>query len=297
MLGLGTAVSRGGFVDAGDSFVGLLDTYTGAAAAYSLRKMRTAYTGSAVSVRRSNDNLEADIGFNSFGELDTVALAAHCGSNDGFVITWYDQASSNDVTQTDRTAQPKIYDGTTGVVTDNGKPAVNFDGSNDGLNCSTNLRTSTGASTVIQVRNMPRTSSIINPLAFYKVQRHLIEKTGLSNYDAISISTNETASEFTKFTGADLSGQLLHIATWDGSSQTSGVDDVILYQDGAQETGTNTSFSFGVTPSGTNSIGFRNDTSSQFCTGTMQEVIVYLSDQSSNRTGIESNINTFYSIF
>ena len=26
---------------------------------------------------------------------------------------------------------PKIYDGTTGVVTENGKPAVRFDGSND----------------------------------------------------------------------------------------------------------------------------------------------------------------------
>ena len=67
----------------------LLDTYTGAAAAYSLRKLRTAYTGSAIRVRRSNDNAETDIGFNVFGELDTVSLAAHCGSNDGFVKTWY----------------------------------------------------------------------------------------------------------------------------------------------------------------------------------------------------------------
>ena len=61
----------------------LLDTYTGAAAAYSLRKLRTAYTGDAVEVY--NGSSYADIGFNVFGELDTVALAAHCGSNDGFV--------------------------------------------------------------------------------------------------------------------------------------------------------------------------------------------------------------------
>jgi hypothetical protein len=67
----------------------LLDTYTGAAAAYSLRKLRTAYTGSAIRVRRASDNAEQDIGFNVFGELDTVSLAAHCGSNDGFVVTWY----------------------------------------------------------------------------------------------------------------------------------------------------------------------------------------------------------------
>ena len=31
--------------------------------------------------------------------------------------------------------------------------------------------------------------------------------------------------------------------------------------------------------------------------GKMQEVIIYDSDQSSNRTGIESNINTYYSIY
>ena len=51
----------------------LLDTYTGAAAAYSLR-LRTAYTGDAVEVY--NGSSYADIGFNVFGELDTVALAA-----------------------------------------------------------------------------------------------------------------------------------------------------------------------------------------------------------------------------
>ena len=39
----------------------LLDTYTGAAAAYSLRKLRSAYTGSAIRVRRSSDNIETNI--------------------------------------------------------------------------------------------------------------------------------------------------------------------------------------------------------------------------------------------
>ena len=100
----------------------LLDTYTGAAAAYSLRKLRTAYTGSAVEVY--NGSSYADIGFNVFGELNTVALADHCGSNDGFVSKWYDQAGSNDAVQTNTANMPKIYDGTTSVVKENGKPAV-----------------------------------------------------------------------------------------------------------------------------------------------------------------------------
>ena len=105
----------------------LLDTYTGAAAAYSLRKLRTAYTGNAVTVRRASDNFTQGIGFNIFGELDTVSLAAFCGASDGFVDTWHDQSGNgNDATQGATANQPKIYDSVTGVVTENGKPAIYF---------------------------------------------------------------------------------------------------------------------------------------------------------------------------
>ena len=94
----------------------LLDTYTGAAAAYSLRKLRSAYNGSAVEVY--NGSSYADIGFNVFGELDTVALAAHCGSNDGFVSKWYDQSGGTigDLVQTSTSLMRKIYDGATGYL-------------------------------------------------------------------------------------------------------------------------------------------------------------------------------------
>ena len=47
----------------------LLDSYSGAAAAYSLRKLRSSYTGNAIKVRRSSDNAEMNIGFNSDGEI------------------------------------------------------------------------------------------------------------------------------------------------------------------------------------------------------------------------------------
>lgn len=59
----------------------LLDTYSGAAAAYSLRKLRTAYTGNAITVRRSSDNTSTNIGFDSNGNLDTTALTTFVGSN------------------------------------------------------------------------------------------------------------------------------------------------------------------------------------------------------------------------
>lgn len=58
----------------------LLDTYTNAAVAYSLRKLRTAYTGSAIRVRRSVDNAEQDIGF-SGNDLDTQTMLDFVGYN------------------------------------------------------------------------------------------------------------------------------------------------------------------------------------------------------------------------
>ena len=55
----------------------------------------------------------------------------------GYVSKWYSQTGSNDATQTNTANMPKIYDGTTGVVTENGKPAVEFD--NDKLSLASTI--------------------------------------------------------------------------------------------------------------------------------------------------------------
>ena len=59
----------------------LLDTYPNAAVAYSLRKLRTAYTGSAIRVRRFVDNAEQDFGFDTNGDLDTAPMLDFVGYN------------------------------------------------------------------------------------------------------------------------------------------------------------------------------------------------------------------------
>lgn len=108
----------------------LLDVYPGASMAYSVRKLRSAYAGSALRVRRSSDNAEQDIGF--IGEnLDVADLATFVGSGDGFVTTWYDQSTSGvNPVQATAVKQPKIFSAGS-LVTENGKPAVQFDGTND----------------------------------------------------------------------------------------------------------------------------------------------------------------------
>jgi len=104
----------------------LLDQYSGAAAAYSLRKLRTAYTGSAIRVRRSSDNSEQDIGFTSAGDLDTASLKTFVGANSGFVTTWYDQSgNARNATQTTAANQPRVVNA--GIVErSNGKPSIRF---------------------------------------------------------------------------------------------------------------------------------------------------------------------------
>ena len=110
----------------------LLDTYTGAAAGYSTRRLATSATN-LMRIREDAGDTETDIGYDSNNELDTAAIATHCGTANGFVVSWVDQSgNSNDATQGTEASQPKIYDGTTqAVITENGKPALDFDGSND----------------------------------------------------------------------------------------------------------------------------------------------------------------------
>lgn len=74
-------------------FVGVMDELSVTPVrAYSVRRLTSSYTGSAIRVRRSSDNAEADIGFTATGDLDETALLAHVGAGDGFVHTWYDQS-------------------------------------------------------------------------------------------------------------------------------------------------------------------------------------------------------------
>lgn len=114
----------------GVPFVGLLDTYTNAVAGWSLRKLRTAYTGNCIRVRRSSDNTELNIGFIG-SSIDTTSLLSFCSGTNGFVTTWYDQSGNGyNQTQNNATLQPQIV--SSGVIVGSGtQPAMQFDGSND----------------------------------------------------------------------------------------------------------------------------------------------------------------------
>lgn len=91
----------------------LLDQFPGASLAYSVRKLRDAYTGFAFEVRRDSDNATTNIGFVG-QDLDVTALTTFLGLGGakGFITKWYNQAASpianSDLVQNTALNQPLI---------------------------------------------------------------------------------------------------------------------------------------------------------------------------------------------
>ena len=251
----------------------LLDTYTGAAAAYSLRKLSSSYSGSAVEVY--NGSSYADIGFDVFGELNRVALADHCGSNDGFVSKWYCQSgNSNDAVQTNTARMPKIYDGTTGVVTENGKPAVQFIDASSTLMSFTSFAPSSDFSVIFVAENGANN----NDYMISGGSGNLLYASSTTQFRA---RINYTFYDFATSIGSG--SQYLGFLNRASNSLTFAADSNLS----SSTFTTSNAFTLSVLSySYANGYNFK-----------MSEVILYASDQSANRTNIEDNINTFYSIF
>jgi len=109
---------------------GLLDLVPGAAAAYSLRSLSRSYADPVVTVRRSSDDAEEDF---TAAEVADGTLAAFCGAGDGFVKQWWDQSgNARHASQSTAGSQPQIV-GSGVVLTEDGKPALLFDGAGDEL--------------------------------------------------------------------------------------------------------------------------------------------------------------------
>jgi len=129
----GILAAGGGGGGGGGGVELLLDVYPNAYAAYSVRHLRTAYSGPCLRIREDGGDTETDIGF-SDGWIDTAAIASHCGANNGYVVKWYDQSENNrDVSHATAANQPQIYNGVSVLVASNGKGLIRFDGVNDEL--------------------------------------------------------------------------------------------------------------------------------------------------------------------
>lgn len=277
------------FVAGGGVEPPLLDTYTGAAAAYSLRLLRTAYTGNAIRVRRSSDNTEQDIGFNLSGSLDTTALTTFVGANNAFVTTWYDQSGNGrNATQSTAANQPQIVSSGT-VITKNTKPSIYFDGSNDllGLNFTNTLQ-----SIFVVGSKFTTNFAGYNGFVAYRVSPNsnllpasnenggftgIPSTNNVNGLTATSIFINNISKNLTNYLDFNIGVALDYSTNYNlvshyNTASTSGTKNIALGAD--VFTGT-----------------------SRWLNGNIGEVILYPSNQSSNNSNINSNINTYYGIY
>jgi hypothetical protein len=135
LLGSGVLTKRQRVIPAsftGASFTGAYDAVPSITAAYGMRRLRTAYTGSILRLRRSSDNAEQDIDAVANGDLDTAAVSSFVGGGSGYIVNWYDQ-SGNGYTAAQATAASQPLYVASGQ---NGKPVGRWDGVNDGLKTS-----------------------------------------------------------------------------------------------------------------------------------------------------------------
>jgi hypothetical protein len=119
----------------------LFDNYgTADAVGYSFDRLRGAYAGPIVTIRRSSDNAEEDFYLTAADTFDMTSetsggtsLSDWIGSDSGYVTTRYDQGlTAKHRTQITQAAQPKIVDAGV-LVTRGSKAAIYYDGTDDQL--------------------------------------------------------------------------------------------------------------------------------------------------------------------
>jgi len=203
---------------------------------------------------------------------------------DGLVTTWYDQAGSNDATQATAANQPKIVDAGV-LVEENGKPAVDFDGVDDRLNYSGGIDMDANSNiSTLSVHKSQSLSSVVfgNDIA---ANTYFFGTTINSSGETGGFFQSATSGGILDYSGTLISQQLLAYFNF---QITSGA----YYENGTIQSGTSGLASLDAS---TDSIGGR--AGSNKLNGSIQEIIIFNSDQSSNRTTIETNINNHYNIY
>ena len=274
-----------------------------------MRNLSSSYTGSVVEVRRSSDdttqnftateitdgtllafvNEDVELFSNDF-ETNTSGFTLNTGgsnvavrnTSDGFNQSVTNQAgnvpSGNHAVQATTGFQPKIV--TSGALVTGG---LDFDGGNDKLDIPNDLLSSVNSASAFLIADPDTTSGGQAALALSRNDpdfRFYVGGIFSGNFTfgyensaskIILGSANTNKHLFTSIAGSSIAEGFL-----DGTSKgsVSSVDGISALTNGG--------------------IGAIN--SSSFWNGTIQEVIIYNSDQSDNRTALEANIGEAYSI-
>lgn len=249
-------------------------------AAYSVaRKLRAAYAGQCLRVRRSSDSTESDIGFSN-NQMDAATLTTFCSGTDGFLTTIYDQSSNGrNLTQSTAANQPQIVSSGTIFTGANGKPECRFDGSNDRM-------TATSWTLVTPVSVF----SVLKQIT-YTIGDYLMDGTTANNLVLIQHTVSPRIATFTPtvfIDNNDLPVNTSAIATLIFDQANS----LVQINAGTATTGNLPSSSPGGLSLGSSALG------TLFGNLGLQELALYsTSKNSTDRTTARGNMNAFYTLF
>ena len=258
--------------------LGLLDQYSGASAAYSLRRLSLYYTGPVVRVRRSSDSGEQDF---SASEVSNGTLAGFCEAGNGLVRTWYDQSGNGKHLEQSTAANQLTIVSSGVVVTDGGQPAIQSPSGNPTLSVAWSAAPSN-----------PKLFSVWKHTAAYS-----FALTGVWHdigTFTFSDSVTSTVEHYEDFFHNDrprygTAGRALNTRYIQSNEYAAGANTVRLNN---SIIGANT---YSLTTPTTLKLG---GTSSSFpSTGYIQELIIYANGSGDFRSDIVTAINSYYSVF
>jgi hypothetical protein len=317
---LGSTTIQSGYIGFNkfyDSYTSILDLYPSAYHAYSLRKLRSTYTGFCLRIRRTTTTptvttTTVDIDFDVFNTISlnsaityvsgTITLATNLGqfcasvingysnpdlvntNQNIFVVTWFDQSGTN-INPTNATAgqQPRLVN-LGNLELSGGKVAVRF--------ISTNANRLTVSST-----NM-----FFNNLSHYVVATPLTTATAAQTFTSLN-STNSPRWYLPRIPAADLSNIYISYST-DATHLSNANDGVTRLYSIVAGSSTYTAYrnttSIGTGASFTNAtlsmtLGFSGNASfPASANGYIQESIIWKNQ--SNVTNIQTNIINYYGL-
>lgn len=313
MLGLGNSITTSNF----SPEQLLLDNFGGAGVGLSLRKISNSYNGPALQIRRSSDNVEVDVRFDSNGvvsldspvtnvteettdsdeNLSTSATnlgqfvanssytdADSLGSADSALVQcWYDQSgNSNNATQVTAGKQPRIINGGA-IDVEDGKPALFKQNQTAHLIFDSALVNGANFLYAVVYSDFSEFALLLSDTSRGTFFGPRSANNFRHDYDS------STANEFENFSATNLlTDHVLVISQRVGTTAGSVFVNNALPSNGA--------FTLGSSTDVNTTAGHIFD-SNKDMTSKVQEIIFYPLNRSGSRTDIQDEINAFYSIF
>ena len=258
---------------------------------YGLALLNSDYDGNCITVRRASDNSTTNIGF-SGQDLDIAALETFCSGTDGFVTTWFDQSGNIvNAVQTTASQQPQIVSSGS-VISENGKPAIQFDGVDDLLDLGQTIDLYTFDS----IWSIFIDSKISN-YSLETFQRILFNDSALSSEDIpLGIQYRDNDDIYFFNAGSNYQTSIASATQRSLISFLKRSSDVTIKINGVSETATKGTFDF-TTGLENTVIGCSPNGSTRPSKLKTSALVIYTNDESSNQTEIETALNNYYNIY